>query len=155
MKDNIQGTSIGYAINLIMDYGNGRQVTISGTLPLGANLTDMNSELDKLRKATNRQSAFVNLREIENTTAMAKKTVAALETILVAYDKEMEAEMAKISSGENSNRTLVKSQLENMRTQALNYKLTKNEELMRARGDIEKGEMLIEKLNKEIKDIGD
>ena len=36
----IQGTSIGYAINLMMDYGSGRQITISGTLPLGAALEE-------------------------------------------------------------------------------------------------------------------
>lgn len=146
----IQGTSIGYAINLIMDYGSGRQVTISGTLPLNASLEDMNAELDKLRNATNRQSALVVLREIENTVCMAKKTVAGLELIVSAYNAEIEKEMERLKTSDTKNHTAVKQQAENLRAQSTNYKLTKNEEIMREKANIDKGELMITRLRHEI-----
>lgn len=149
-KDDTRGTSIGYAINLMMDYGSGRQVTISGTLPLHATLKEMNEELDKLRLATNRQSAMVVLRDVENTVSMAKRTVKSLELMVFEYDKEINKELERLSGGERANHTTVKSQVENMRAQATNYRLTKKEEIMRAQADIEKGEALIIKLKEEI-----
>lgn len=149
-KEGVRGTSIGYAINLMMDYGSGRQVTISGTLPLHATLKEMNAELDKLRLATNRQSAMVVLRDVENTVSMARRTVKSLELMVSEYDKEIEKELARISGGERANHTTTKSQLENVRSQAMNYRMTKKEEIMRSQADIEKGEVLIVTLKKEI-----
>jgi hypothetical protein len=148
-KENLQGTSIGYAINLIMDYGNGRQVTISGTLPLGADLATMNAELDKLRLATNRQAALVQIKDVEATVLMAKKTVVATEAMIKAYESEMEKELARVSDSPTAKHTITKAQVENMRSQAVNYKLSKNEELMRAQADVEKGEVLIARLKAE------
>lgn len=149
-KEDVRGTSIGYAINLIMDYGSGRQVTISGTLPLGASLAEMNAELDKLRLATNRQAALVSIRDIEAMVIVAKKTVISIEAMVKAYDAEIEKELARVSDGPTAKHTITKAQVENMRAQATNYKLTKNEELMRAQSDIEKGEVTIARLKKEI-----
>lgn len=149
-KDDVRATSIGYAINLMMDYGSGRQVTISGTLPLGASLGEMNTELDKLRLATNRQSAMVVLRDVENTVDMAKRTAVSLGLMVTEYDKEIEKQLAQLGTGERANHTTVKSQIENLRAQANNYRLTKKEEIMRANADVEKGEALIVKLGKEI-----
>ena len=149
-KDDVRGTAIGYAVNLVMDYGNGRQATISGTLPLGATLGAMNEELDKLRLATNRQSAFVMLRDVENTVMLAKKTSASLELMVEEYAKELEVEIERLGTGERSKHTLVKTQIDNMRSQAAGYRATKREEIMRAQADLETGEMLIAKLKKEI-----
>lgn len=150
MKEDVRGTSIGYAINLIMDYGSGRQVTISGTLPLNATLEDMNAELDKLRLATNRQAALVSIRDIEAMVLVAKKTVVSLEAMIKVYDETMEKELQRASEGPTAKHTITKAQIENMRAQAANYKLSKNEELMRAQADIEKGEVSIARLKKEI-----
>ena len=149
-KDDTRGSSIGYAINLMMDYGSGRQVTISGTLPLGATLEEMNAELDKLRLATNRQSALVVLRDVENTVEMAKRTKVSLELMVDTYKESIEAEMTRLRGSETSKHTLTKQQVENMRTQAVNYELTKKEEIMRSQADIEKGEALMAKIKKEL-----
>lgn len=142
--------TIGYAVNLVMDYGNGRQVTISGTLPLGASLEDMNAELDKLRLATNRQASLVTLRDVENTVAMAKKTVASLELVVENYTVELEKEMDRLKGSDTGKQTLVKQQIENMRQQALNYKMTKKEEIMREQSNIDKGTLMIDRLKQEI-----
>jgi hypothetical protein len=149
-KEDVRGTSIGYAINLVMDYGSGRQVTISGTLPLGATLEEMNAELDKLRLATNRQSSLVVQRDIENTVAMSKKTVVALEEMILVYDKEMEGEMKKITDSNAGNKTLINRQVEGMRAQAANYKATKREEIAREQLNIDKGELVLTRIQKEI-----
>ena len=150
MNKEERSTSIGYAINLIMDYGSGRQVTISGTLPLGATKEEMDVELDKLRLATNRQQALVSVRDIEAMVIVAKKTVASVEAMVKVYDEEMEKEIQRVSDSPTAKHTITKAQVENMRGQALNYKMTKKEELMRAQADIEKGEASIERLKKEI-----
>ncbi len=147
---SIKGTSIGYAINLIMDYGSGRQITISGTLPLGASLKDMNAELDKLRLATNRQSSLVNMRDVQNSVAMAKKSIAGLKLALETYDIEMEKEIERLKGGEKSNHTQTKQQIENMRSQAVNHKLTKGDEILRLQTDVEKGELMLAEIKKEI-----
>jgi hypothetical protein len=148
----VKAPSIGYAINLVMDYGSGRQVTISGTLPLGATLKDMNEELDKLRLATNRQSSLVILRDIENTVALSKKTIAAIELMISTYEAEMEKEMATLKEGPKSGHSMVQTQITNMRAQATNYRVTKNEELQRAKLDMEKGELVIARIKKELED---
>ncbi len=139
---DIRGTSIGYAINLIMDYGSGRQVTISGTLPLGASLEEMNKELDKLRLATNRQSSLVSLRDVLNTVAMAKKTKASFKLMIEAYNAEIEKEMDGLKRDVNLT-SMKKQQIENLRAQALNNRITKGEEIMRAQADIEKAHRLL------------
>lgn len=149
-KEDLRASSIGYAINLLMDYGSGRQVTISGTLPLGATLEEMNAELDKLRKATNRQSALVIVRDVENTVLMAKKTVAALKLMVEVYTKELEAEMERLKGGESKGHNIVKQQIENMRAQGTNYRQTKTEEIMREEANIEKGELMLARLKQEI-----
>ncbi len=149
-NDDVRGTAIGYAINLQMDYGNGRQATISGTLPLGATLEEMNAELDKLRKATNRQCAYINLRDVENTIIMAEKAVAGLELALKTYDETMEKEMESLASGPKAQHSQTKAQLENMRSQATNHKLVKQDEIQRNKTDIEKGKAMLARLKEEI-----
>jgi hypothetical protein len=143
-------TSIGYAINLVMDYGSGRQMTISGTLPLGATKKDFDIELDKLRLATNRQSSLVIQRDIEQTVMMAKKTKASLELMVTEYAKGIEEEIANLSSGPKATHTLVKTQMDNMKAEAANYARNKREEIMRTQADMEKGELLLARIKKEL-----
>lgn len=147
--DDVRGTSIGYAINLLMDYGNGRQVTIAGTLPLSASLEDINKELDKLRIATNRQAAFVNMRDVENTVIIAQKAIDGLELALKVYDETMEKEMASLAIGPKAAHSQTKTQIENMRSQATNHRLTKQDEILRNKADVEKGKAMLERLKKE------
>ncbi len=147
---DLRDTSIGYAINLMMDYGNGRQVTISGTLPLNCTLTDMNIELDKLRMATNRQSALVAIRDVEMTVEMGRKTSAALKHMVTEYEKSMDDEFVEIDKSPNAKHNAVKQQRENMAAQLANYKRVKMEEIMRSEADVEKGELMIARLKKEI-----
>lgn len=159
-KDDVRGTSIGYAINAVMDYGNGRQMTISGTLPLEASLSQFNSELDKLRKAMNRQQAFVILRDRTAKLAAEKKMVLALETILEQYDKEIEKEMQRVKDapeslhqGTGKLRTQVAAQLEALRSQASNYRLTKTQEVQQHKAEVEICEVIIASVQKEIAEI--
>ncbi len=70
---------IGYAIAYIMDYGNGRQVQINSNLPVGATKAEFDEELDKLRTATDRQKAFVTLRDTEMKLVAEEKLVKSLE----------------------------------------------------------------------------
>jgi hypothetical protein len=157
----IKGTGIGYAVNLVMDYGNGRQVTISGTLPLGAQLTDFNRELDKLRKATNRQQAYVILRDCEAKHRAASKMAAALEKMLADYQAEMEKEMNRLREAPESQhgstsgkiRSQVSAQIENMRSQAVNFKVQKQQEIDQHRTNAEINEVTIASLKKEIEEL--
>ena len=142
--------SIGGAINLIMDYGSGRQVTISTTYPLGATLEEMNAELDKLRLATNRQSSLVNRRDIENTIAVAEKTIAGLELMITEFTKGVEAELKTLQEGETSKHTATKSQIAAMRSQVEIYKRNKQQEILQAQADIEKGRVVLARIDKEI-----
>ncbi len=142
--------TIGYAINLIMDYGSGRQVTISGTLPLGATLAEMNLELDKLRLATNRQSSLVNKRDIENTIAVAEKTIAGLELMITEFTKGVEAELKSLQEGETAKHTATKSQIQGMRSQVEVYKRNKQQEILQAESDIAKGKVVLARIDKEI-----
>ncbi len=142
--------SIGYAINLIMDYGSGRQVTISGTLPLGATLQEMNAELDKLRLATNRQSSLVNKRDIENTIAVAEKTIAGLELMITEFTKGVEEELKTMREGETSKHTVTKNLIQSMRQQVEVNKRNKQQEILQARNDIEKGRTVLARIDKEI-----
>ena len=148
--DKIQGTSIGYSLSYIMDYGNGRQVTIAGCLPIGAEQSLFDSELDKLRLATNRQQAFVILRDRESRLAAEKKMCAAIEHMIKTYTTDADAEMAKLSSGETGKHTLTKQQVTNMRMQVNNYTQTKKEELQRHQAEVEICEVIIAGCKKEI-----
>lgn len=150
MDDLRKTPSIGYSVNLIMDFGSGRQVNITGTLPLGAGLEEFNDELDKLRIATNRQSALVAKRDIENTVEMGKKTVASLRLMLDEIEKGFEDEIKILSQSETKNHTLTKQQIQNIRGSAANAKRMKREEIMRAEADVEKGEAFLAKIKKEI-----
>lgn len=157
---HLQHTSFGYAINLVMDYGNGRQVTISGTLPLGAPLSQFNAELDKLRLATNRQQAFVILRDRQTKKKAEEKMVAALELMLEEYDRQIEKEMERIRSapeslhkGTQQLRTQVTAQIENLRSQANNFKMQKQQELEQHRAEIGICEVIASSVQKEIDEI--
>ena len=91
--DKIQGTSIGYSLSYIMDYGNGRQVTIAGCLPIGAEQSLFDSELDKLRLATNRQQAFVILRDRES--RLAKQQVTNMRMQVNNYTQTKKEELQR------------------------------------------------------------
>ena len=157
---DVRATSIGYAINLVMDYGNGRQVTISGTLPLGASLSEFNNELDKLRKATNRQQAFVIMRDCEAKGRAERKMCMALEKMLADYEAGIEAEMKRLREDSTSShgkvpgqiRSQVGAQLENMRTQAMNFKLQKQQEIDQHKANAEIHEVTVASLQKEIEE---
>lgn len=170
-KDNLQHVTeadaahlkekpFGYAINLVMDYGNGRQVTISGTLPLGAPLGDFHRELDKLRKATNRQQAFVILRDCEAKLRGETKMAAALEHMLASFNKSMDEEIERIASSADSQsgasgklRTQVSAQIENMRTQAHNQRQQQQQQITQHKTNAEIQEVTIASLKKEIEEI--
>lgn len=147
---SVKGTSIGYAVNLVMDYGNGRQVTISGTLPLGATQTEFDTELDKLRLATNRQQAFIILRDRTARLAAENKMVQALEHMIETYVASSEDEITRLSSAPNANHTTVKGQIEGVRQQVANYKQMKKEELQRHQSEVEICEVIIAGATKEI-----
>lgn len=144
------GTSIGYAVTFIMDYGNGRQLQIAGTLPLNATKAEFDAELDKLRMATNRQQAFIMLRDNESKLNAEFKMIAALEHMQVQYEKEAEAEMKRLADGPNANHNATKSQITNMRSQVSNYKQLKTEELERHRANASICEVTIASIKKEI-----
>lgn len=160
-SDHLKEKPFGYAINLVMDYGSGRQVTISGTLPLGAGLSDFNRELDKLRKATNRQQAYVILRDCQAKEKAERKMVLALDKMLGDYAKGMEDEMERISKDPASQhtgtpgklRTQVSAQLENMRSQAINFKLQKQQEIDQHKANAEIHEVTAASLQKEIEEL--
>lgn len=169
---SVQGTSIGYAVNLVMDYGNGRQVTISGTLPLHATNDDFNAELDKLRVATNRQQSFIIVRDREARMAAEKKMVATLEHMLKSYDEssaealkayqeELDAELEAFSSTNEKGLTIKNQQLASMKAQGAenirkfkeNMRATrsaKEEELQRHKAEVEICEVIIAGAKKEI-----
>jgi len=69
---------VGYAINHIVDYGNGYQIQVAGNLPVGAAKEDFDAELDKVRKAINRQKAFGTKRDMESKIAVEEKLLNAL-----------------------------------------------------------------------------
>lgn len=144
------GKSIGYAVELLMDYGNGRQVRISGTLPLDATQKEFDAELDKLRLATNRQQSFVILRDREARLASERKMVAAIQHMIDTYQTGVDEEMAKIAASPIKNHTTVKQQAESLRQQALNYAQMKTEELMRHQAEVEVCEVIIAGVKKEI-----
>lgn len=157
MKDDIRGTSIGYAINLIMDYGSGRQVTVAGCMPPETTLADFNRELDKLRLATNRQQAFVILRDRTAKLAAERKMVMAIEAMIAEYDKSIEEEMARLNDSPvhstGQMRTQIKAQIENMRTQAVNFRMNKQQEIQQHIAEAEICETIIGSVKKEIADI--
>ena len=144
------GKSIGYSVSLVMDYGNGRQVHITGTLPLAATKEEFDAELDKLRLATNRQQAFVMLRERQAKLAAELKMVAALKHMIDEYNKGVNEEMVKLSGSTEKNHTRVKAQMESLRQQALNYEQMKKEELMRHQAEVDVCEVIIAGVLKEI-----
>lgn len=148
--DKVKETSIGFAITYIMDYGNGRQATIAGCLPLDATKEMFDSYLDKLRLATNRQQAFVILRDRQSRLAAERKMVAAIELMILTYTNDAEAEMAKLSSGDTKSHTLTKQQVTNMRMQVNNYTQTKKEELQRHQAEVEICEVIVAGCEKEI-----
>lgn len=147
----------GYAINLVMDYGSGRQVTISGTLPLNATLKDFNHKLDMLRVATNRQQAFVLRRDCEAKMKAEAKLAVALEKLLADYEKSMADEIKRITDDPTSQsgnsgkiRSQISAQLENMRTQAFNFKTQKQQEIDQHKTNASIHEVTIASIDKEI-----
>lgn len=157
MTDDVRGTSIGYSINLLMDYGGGRQVSITGTLPLEATQGQFNHELDKLRKATNRQQAFIWLREREAKLAASKKMVVAIETMIAEYEKTLEKEMRRLESeplhSSGKQRTQISAQIENMRSQAVNFRLDREKEIQQHKAEADISEVIIAGVKKEIAEI--
>ena len=157
MTDDIRGTAIGYAVNLTMDYGSGRQVHIAGTLPPEADLKQFNDLLDTLRKTTNRQQNFIWLREREAKLAASKKMVATLEAMISEYEKTLEKEMQRLekeplhSSGKQ--RTQISAQIENMRSQAVNFRLDREKEISQHKAEADISEVIIAGVKKEIAEI--
>ena len=150
----IQGTSIGYSISLLMDYGNGRQVTLSGTLPLGATKEDFDKELDKLRLATNRQQAFVIIRDREARQAVAEKMLAATDAMIAEYIKESDKEIERMGNNPaTKGHTLIKQQVENMRSQVTNFKQQNNQERQQYLGEIESCKVIIANARKEVEEV--
>jgi hypothetical protein len=118
-------TSIGYAVTLTMDYGNGRQVTIAGCLPLNATRKEFDIELDKLRTATNRQQAFITVRSNEAKLAAEQKMAVACRAMADAHEKEMDKVLSELTDSPRANHTTVKAQVENMKQQALQFRQAK------------------------------
>lgn len=146
----IAKTFIGYAVTLLMDYGNGRQVTIAGTLPLDATKEQFDAELDKLRLSTNRQQAFVILRDREARLAAEEKMVLSLKHMMESYTKDADVEIEKLSKGDTGKMTITKQEIRNMRQQVLNYTQAKKEELSRHETEVDICKVIIAGCKKEI-----
>jgi hypothetical protein len=57
LKTDASKELVGYQYNFVCDIGNNRQISMTGTFPKGADLTSMNTEMDKLRAMFDRQQA--------------------------------------------------------------------------------------------------
>ncbi len=135
---HLKSNSFGYAINLVMDYGSGRQV----------------------RKATNRQQAYVIMRDCEAKERAERKMSEAMEHMLKTYETGMESEMKRISDSPESMagasgklRTVVSAQLESMRSQALNHKLQQQQQIDQHKTNAEINAVTIASLQKEIEEL--
>lgn len=63
----------GYVFAFIAELGNGQSINITGNMPIGATRADFDSELDKLRGATNRIQAQASIPAIEQKIYQLKK----------------------------------------------------------------------------------
>ena len=149
----IEGTSIGYAINMVMDYGNGRQVTLSGALPLGATLKDFNVELDKLRHATNRQQAYITIRNRQAQLAAGQKMLAMHQFMLDEHERQGDEELKKFEEHPQKGHTQVKQTVLNMQQQFSNFKSNKLIEINQQKGENEVNEVIIASATKEIEEL--
>jgi hypothetical protein len=150
---SIKGTSIGVAINFIMDYGNGRQLTISSTLPLDARLPEYNAELDKLRKTTNRQQAYITVRNRQAQLLANKKMLQVEERALAEFTKEADTAIAELASGPKADHTVNKNNRETVRQQFIIAQQEKRKRIVDLKGEIEVCEVIIAGAEKEIEEI--
>lgn len=146
-----------YAIQVIIDYGAGKQVQIVGNLPKSALLKDFNNELDKLRKAVDRQQQHVWLKEREEKLMAAQKMLQITEALIIEYDKGVEKQMAELkaqplhSSGKV--RTQIDATMTGLRNEANNFRHQKEMDIAKYKGEIGLHEMMIARAKKEIAEI--
>ena len=149
----IQGTSIGHAINMVMDFGNGRQITISGTLPLGATLKDFNNTLDMLRQATNRQQAYVTMRNREAQLAAGIKMLAMHEFMLEEHERQSNAQIKEFDNHPQKGNTVNKQHIQNLQQQFSHFKSNKLVEINQQKSENEVNEVIIASAKKEIEEL--
>ncbi len=146
-----------YAIQMIVDYGAGKQLQIVGNLPNNASLQDFNNELDKLRKATHRQQQFVWLKEREEKLLSSKKMLQITETLIDEFDKGVEKEMEALNKAPahstGKERTQISAAKENLRQQANNFRQQKEVEIAKIKGEIGLHELMVGNAKKEIAEI--
>lgn len=158
--EDAEKKTVGYVVNFIIDYGNGRQVQITGNLPLNAALGEFNTELDKLRLATNRQMAFVSLRNQQAILARSRKQAVIIEAGLVTYQKAMDEELARVEADPKSRHhgtgkmlTAVEGHLTSLRNAVSQRRATDEAALLQVKGEIEIAEVLIGSYEAEIAEI--
>lgn len=148
MSDDLRATSIGYAINYTLKVSDKKNLSVSGTLPLGATLEEFNAELDKIRATTDRMDALTDRQNLITNLAVARKTRASLEHMVEAIDKEFEDEIKGLQLGETKNHTATKNLINSMRGQASQQKMEKKSEILKLDHNIEVNELYLEKVEK-------
>lgn len=143
---------VGYVIGFVMDYGNGRQVQITGNLPLEASKEEFDKELDKIRLVTDRQRAYVMRRDQEIKLASEKKMLEMLELEAKAAEETANNELEALEKSPKNLPTIERNQKNTIINQAKSVMAQREAEAQKCRVNIGICEAIIEGTKK---DIGD
>lgn len=144
------GDKLGYAIMFTQDFGGGRQLQISLGLKPGAPQDAFDSELDKIRKAVDRQRAFGVLRDTEAKLGAEIKMLAAIENMLVESEAAGNKMLQDLQEAPKNIPTADKQQKLNIIEQARTFRQSKTIEKQQHQTNIAIAQSVIEGAKKEI-----
>lgn len=84
-----ESTKPGYLFAFTTDLGGGQQIQVSGNLSVGANLSEFNTEFDKVRNALERQRARSAIDGVKDHISRGELTLARLKADIAALDAEL------------------------------------------------------------------
>lgn len=143
------GDKLGYAFTLIQDFGSGRQLQISFGLKPGAPKEAIDTELDKLRLAVDRQRAYGVIRDTETKLGAERKMLEAIEGMIADSEASSNQVLADMKDNKNSP-TVEKQQRLNMVAQAQAFRQSKALEKREHQTNIAIGESVLAGAKKEI-----
>ena len=115
MTKQAEAEEVGYVVSASTDLGSGNSLAVTGNLPKGCSLEQMNAEFDKLRSAFNRQqakSAVIGLgQDIERLAGQKKQVIDTITRL----DSKSDAK-GGASAAERSQRDAALQNLESLST---------------------------------------
>lgn len=144
------GEKLGYAFTYLDDFDENRKIQVSFGLKPGAPLEAFHEELEKLRKASDRQRAHISLKNALAKIEIETLLMEAIEVEIAAAEERAEAQVQALNIAPKTMPTAEKNQKLVIMDQARNLKQSKQIDLAKHQTNIKISKFLAAKAQKEI-----